>query len=522
MNRQKATNKRQKITRRVLAGFCAVCIAMLQCFVLLPAVTDQAYAAENVTFRANYLSDGGSTIVAVQENKTYINGAERGDTGAVNDKGEPIKGYILSKVLKKADLDGSNVLVNGNPVSDTSKAWLVEDGSSWVLYDEAGEYVENVNMIEADLDKNPISITKVKASKSKPYKGEKVKISYNMDVDPFFEHSDEYKNNKSRILELQWKASNGNVSPESTTTNDKSGSFEITIKESGEVAISPESTDSDFSYLNDGSHTVTLSGKAPKLTVKPKSVSMTVGDFKSCTVKYNGETVSNSSCTWSSKSSSIATVTSGSIRAVKAGKTTVTVKYKGLSANVSVTVKERKTSSYSRSTYTPYRPSVRSSYTARTTGTGATTPTTATRPTETISTAAPSFQTISVKEVYLTPASQDPYQEDEWGDAWDDGEDWDDEDWDEEEDWDEDGVTFPAAAGSAAVAAAACGAGVVGRVRRFHVDMGPAAEDIESGAGGDGSADGPDADSEADAEDTGKAEGGTEKRSRNPFRKFRK
>lgn len=522
MSKLKESMKKQKITRRILAAFCVVCIALLQCFVLMPAASDGVHAdAGEVTFRANYHPNDEKSIGAALENKTYITSASKGDTGAVDDEGKPIKGYILSSVLSKAHMDGKNVLVNGNPVSNTSKAWLVDDGNSWVLYDADGVYVDGVDMIEADLDKKPIEITDVSSSDSKPYKGDKVTIKYKLKVDTFFKNSDNYSDD---ALSLNWIASNGKISPESTTTNDTSGSFTVTVKESGEVTISPEAGDPEFSYL-DGSKKVTLSGKDTKLTVKPSSVSLTVGESKTCTVKYNGKSVSNSECEWSSKPSSVATVSSGLIRGVKAGKATVTVKYNGKSATVSVTVKERKTSSttrYTRSTYRPtyhtYRPT-RSSNTIRTSGTGATRPTTATRPTETVSTAAPSFQTMKVKEVYLTPVEQDPYGGDEFGDEFTD--DGTDENMDDEN-YDEDGVTFPAAAGSAAVAVAACGAGAVGRVRKFHIDMGDISSAKDIAAGGDGGMGGDGQSAEATG-DAGEGEGkSSEKRSRNPLKKFRK
>lgn len=510
--------RKNKTTRRILAVFCAICIALLQCFVVMPAVTDGVHASEDVTFRANY--DTGLTVA--QDDKNWITGAKSKDIEIIDDEGNPktVKGYILSSVLSKAKLGDNNVRVNGNPVDDTSDAWLVKDGGTWKLYDDAGLYVDGVDMIEADLNKEPIKITKVSADKKKPYKGDKVTITYKLEVDDFYKNSDEFKEYKEDILELEWTASNSKVSPDSTTTNNTSGSFTVTVKESGEVTISPKAGDSEFSYL-DGSKTVTLSGKAPSLSVKPSSVKMTAGEFKTCTVKYNGQTVSNSSCTWSSSKTSVATVTGGSIRGVTAGKATITVKYKGKSATVSVTVKERKTSSYSRYTYShsPYRPT-RSSNTINTSGTGATQPTTATRPTETISTAAPSFQTMKVKEVYLTPLEQDPYGGDESGDEF--SEDEDASDWDESEDYDEDGVTFPAAAGSAAVAVAACGAGAVGRVRRFHIDMVDPSSVKEAAAGGDGSMGG-DGQSAETTGDAGEGEGkGSEKRSRNPLKKFRK
>ena len=520
MTKLKISKGKQKTTRRVLAAFCAVCIAVLQCFVVIPAVTDGAHASENVTFRASY----STGLTVAQDDKNWITGAKSKELEIAeipDAEGNPskVKGYQLSSILKKANLDNNNgVYVAGGSVGDPSKAYLVKIDGDWLLYDDGTLYGDVVDQIEANLDKEPIRITKASSSKKNPYKGDKVTITYKLEVDDFYKNSDEFKDNKEDILELKWTASNSKVSPGSTTTNDASGSFTVTVKESGKVVITPEATDSDFTYLNDGSHAVTLSGKSPKLTVKPKSISMSTGEFKSCSVKYNGSAVTNSSCSWSSSKSSVASVTSGSIRALTAGKTTITVKYKGQTATVSVTVKQKQTSSYSHpGGYTPYRTSTRSGLTNRTTGTGATTASTATRPTETISTAAPSFQTMSVKEVYLTPISQDPYMEEGSGDEWDD--EFSEEEGDTEEDFDEDGVPSPAAAGSAAAAAAVCGAGVVGRVRKFHIDMGDFSSAKDAAAGGNGSGSG----GEGSGTDSGsESSKGSEKASRNPLKRFRK
>ena len=490
MDRNHLLTRKYEPSRRILAVFCVICIAVMQCFVILPAVTEEVHAAEDVDFRANY-STGYSVL---QGDKGWIKAGKREKrTIIIDDEGntEEVDGYVLSSVLKQAKLNNNNAGVNGVSIDDPSNAWLVEDGGSWNLYDADGFLVvDNVDLIEVNLNTAPVKLTKVSADKKKAYKGDEVTISYKLEVDSFFKNTDEYNNNKEDILELNWNASNSKVSPETTTTNSTSGSFKVKVKNSGEVTISPEAGDSEL--INVGGKTVTLSGKKPKLVVKPKSVSIKERESKTCTVKYNGQSVLGTSCTWTSKSNSIATVSaSGLIWGVKAGKTTVTVKYKGLTVSVPVTVKQAQTTTYSRPSYSSYhRPSY--SYTRSslhpTTGTGATSRTTATRPlatetTETAQTAAPSFQTMTVKEVYLTPMEEDPYS--------DDGgeEDWEDEGWDEEdseEDYDDDGVSFPAAAGSAAVAVAACGAGAVGRVRKFHADMGGAVIAGAVKAAGDG------------------------------------
>ena len=154
---------------------------------------------------------------------------------------------------------------------------------------------------------------------------------------------------------------------------------------------------------------------------------------------------------------------------------------------------------------------------------------------------APSFQTITVKQVFLTPATpaEEEVQYDEYGNPIED-EGTDDQN--SEEEWDEDGVGVPAAAGSAAVAAAACGVGAVGRVRRFRHDMGgsiAAAMSTAAGEGGkrkfpgfkkSGSTDAADAAKEAadptknagEAAGSAGAEKGGRADSKNPLKKFRR
>ena len=151
--------------------------------------------------------------------------------------------------------------------------------------------------------------------------------------------------------------------------------------------------------------------------------------------------------------------------------------------------------------------------------------TTATRPAETTETMAPSYQTIRVKEVYLmeTAAPVDP-AEDPWAedDGWTEDE-WGDESTDEtydEEESQDNGVSFPEAAGSAAAALAACGAGAVGRIRRFRADMGPAPETPTA----EKSATGKSATGKSVAEKPAETapDIGEKKSDKNPLKKFRR
>ena len=485
--------RKQKITRRALAVFCAVCIALLQCFVLLPAVTGHVYA------------DGSIDLTGYVDGNDYhkeFDGSVDGD---------------ISDLLKKAGVTPSEVKFPiGSDIGELkSDDRIKKSGGNYCIIetveDEEGTREEErpISWIEFNMKSNynpvdSISINKIGDVKA----GSKTTLKYGSDYtikgDAFFEGK-----GFSDFIEATVEGDDGNSINDTSIefTAGKSGTtVKVTIKGKG------------------GKPSASKSAKVvPKaFSVSPSSKTLTVGESVTCTVKADGTTISNSNCAWSSSKSSIATVSSGLIRGVKAGKTTITVKYNGSSATVSVTVKERKTYSYSRSTYTPYHPT-RSSNTLRTsgTGTGATRPSTAARPTETASTAAPSFQTMKVKEVYLTPMEQpDSYTDDGFAD--DSGDEWDDEESNDGEDFDEDGVTFPAAAGSAAAAAAVCGAGVVGRIRKFHIDMGDITSLKDTAAGGDGGMGG-DGSSAGNGADAGSTEGeAAEKPSRNPFKKFRK
>lgn len=488
--------KKNKTTRRVLAVFCAVCIALLQCFVVMPAVTDGVHA-------------GGSLDIVGQ-----FDGKKQKDS-----YGGSIDGTVKN-VLEEFDVTLSeidSIWSDNDSLGNLSldDKIVEEDGNYYIVVgtqesDDGGteDILEKINKIEFQMvgDYSPIkklyinSIGKVKANAEKTLK-------YGSDYgvksgDDFFK--DKYKD----LI----KATTEGASSESIDSD----SISFTAGKAGtKVTVTIE----DKTNGNHVSKSANVVSKT--LTVSPTSMKLTIGRSGSITAKNDTGTISGSSLTWKISDKKVATVSNGYVTAKKKGSATITVKDKesGLSAKVKVTVTEAQTHSYSRPTYNTYHPT-RSSNTIRTSGTGATQPTTATRPTETISTAAPSFQTMKVKEVYLTPLEQDPYGGDEFGDE--SSKDEDASDWDESEDYDDDGVTFPAAAGSAAVAVAVCGAGAVGRVRKFHIDMVDPSSVKDAAAGGDGSMGG-DGQSAETTGDAGEGEGeGSEKRSRNPLKKFRK
>ena len=518
----KASAGRISGPRRLLALLCVLVLAVLQCFVVIPAFTGQAHAAADVDFKANYNHDFSVT----QSNHTWITNAPTEkdikidyDTGEVDEEGNPIietktyKGRRLSTVLKNAKLkDNKSVRVNGKKIDNPTAAWLVEIDGVWVLYYQKQLSEAAVDTIEVNRGRDALKITEAKADKENPLKGDEVTISYSIDVDDFYKNSDEFKDHQDQILGLEWKSSSNRISPRTTRTNDREGSFTVKVEKAGDISIFVKSTYdyADLSYLGEGTE-VAFKSKKPKLTVKPKTVKLEIGKYSDTLEAKDGagNKIELSDLTWVSSDEKVAEVSNGAIHGVGKGDATITItskaeSSKGATATIKVKVVEQETTTtksttrYSggggyRPTYSGYHPITRS-----TSSTGA--PTTATRPPLDYSTSnlSPSFQTITVKEVFLTPMSQETMEDDtiyydEYGNPIEDEsmdeEGWEDEEWDEEGDWDEDGVSIPAAAGSAAVAVAACGAGAVGRIRRFRIDMGPAVAAAIKGAaaaGGDG------------------------------------
>lgn len=252
-----------------------------------------------------------------------------------------------------------------------------------------------------------------------------------------------------------------------------------------------------------------------KVSLSSKETSGTSGSV-SATIKKNGsiEIKVKSECEWADLSNLNKTVS------VKGKATTTTT-----------------TTRYTTRPYTPYRPTTRSGGGTIKGSSGTSgTPTTATRPSNnTDETLAPSFQTITVKEVFLTATTEqdEPIYYDENGNPIMDENEQDTEDG--ELDDPNSGVTLPAAAGSAAVAVAACGAGAVGRVRRFRKDMSDAVLAAAGSTAAAGKDDGRQkfqrghnakttgTDGEAPGTQAGpNAKNTGEETSRNPLKKFRR
>lgn len=483
VSRFAGTRTRNPGTRRLLALLCVACLVLLQCFVISPAISGQAHAADKLTIDAEY-QDEASTYARQTVDKSWLEAIETvGDATLTDEEGNEteVSGPTLAAILKETGISSKvdKVVVGDAEISNWKNPdyFLVLDGDTYQLYEGDKLVAEDVGNIYVKRASGlqPVSFSSKPASnKTSPTVGDTIKVTYKLSVDKFYKKSDDY--DKDTATKLTWSG-NSKVKLQSKSSTGTSGSIKAKVTKSGSITITPSSE------------------AFPELTEGVK-------------VSFTGQ-------------------------------------------NTTTTTKAPTTT---RSTYTPYRPTTRSGgIVSRTTGTTGT-PTTATRPTETSSgstdstdpsastdptesTAAPSFQTISVKEVYLTAPEPDPYDPlnpDDSGD-WTDVDDIDIDDGEDTDDADS-GVTFPAAAGSAAVAVAACGAGAVGRVRRFRLDMG----DVAAAAGAsETAADGKrrflrgggktDADKSAAGAKAGRpakaaksAAAGSEKAGRNPLKKLRK
>lgn len=231
------------------------------------------------------------------------------------------------------------------------------------------------------------------------------------------------------------------------------------------------------------------------ITISPSSATIKEGQTKlfKATIKWDPHYKANSSgindkIKWSSSNTKVATVDgNGKVKALKKGTAKITAKSSynssvAATATVKVGPKETTTKatttkattrrSTTRYTYRHrYTPTRRYHYTRPTTRPTTTMSTNSSQTQSSSTTAAPAPGQMLVKEVTLTTSApqtyEDPSDEFTEDETYEEG----DESWDEET-VSETGVEFGTGVGSAAVAAAACGVGAVGRIRRFRIDMG--------------------------------------------------
>ncbi|MGG4439646.1 Ig-like domain-containing protein [Brevibacillus fortis] len=123
-----------------------------------------------------------------------------------------------------------------------------------------------------------------------------------------------------------WKTSNSSVATvdDGVVTAKGQGTATITASYKGDKVEIRVNVD----YNNSG-----------KLEVNDSTISLKKGERETVTLKYDGSSIGNSSASWSTSRSSVATVSSsGTITATGKGKATITAQYKGEKVEIEVTV----------------------------------------------------------------------------------------------------------------------------------------------------------------------------------------
>ena len=482
MDKNNRKLKAKTMRRRILASVCAVAIALLQIAVIGTIGTEEVYA-KTLNITVDY-SDKTGITGSVDTDSANKNGSrtfqytveepdpETGDPKTVN-KSVTLRGATISDILGKAGIGETGVKsvtidgqdfgsgnlgkvfvvseISGDPLPEgvQVKNKLCTNSDTLDSINSKGE-VGSMIVDKGDTKAVTVEITNAPASIKE---GESFTLKAKVTADDFYK--------KGRDVSVTWSASPTSVA----TIGAKTG--KLTGKKSGDVSVTATA---------DG---IKSSAKKIKVTKKEtksiQNATITLsktyyiydGKAKkpSVTVKYGGTKLKKGTDYTVSYSNNIGSKNSTTTAIV-------TIKGKGKytgKVNKTFTI-GRKSSSSSHTTgkYTTYRARTGSSNTATSTGT-----------TAPIQTYAPD-RTITVKEVFLGQQIQeDPVEQPTPADMMEDG--WDDMNEDTSDQWAEDeynDIEFGPMAGSAAVAVAACGAGAVGRIRRFKVDT--AAEAVKS------------------------------------------
>lgn len=174
------------------------------------------------------------------------------------------------------------------------------------------------------------------------YKGEEVDIEVNVDVSGSGKLKAEdtkitLKKNEQEVVEITYdgetilpskiswstsKSSVATVSSNGIITGKGKGTATITAKYKGkEVEIEVKVEESE------------------KLEADDTRITLKKGKKETIKLTYDGKSLSNSKATWSTSSSSVATVSNGVVKGKKKGTATIKAKYKGEEVEIKVTVK---------------------------------------------------------------------------------------------------------------------------------------------------------------------------------------
>jgi|GEM_PF-6718947 len=440
-------DKRTKhMRRRILASVCAVAIALLQCAVIVTIGTEDAYAVSDLT--VNVECDDG--ISNKDYSKAQLDPKEPFGDGKV--------GIRVKDIFKKTGINGEYKDISDG--LDPNDFWCPDDEK---FYSPDGSDKVNKQAIRFIMKDGYTPVTKIDLE-GYPTSGTVGDPPIKMSDCVKYEIESFFKNDKDKYIsavDLNWsvEGSSATIDNQGNVTITGEGAFKVNVSGThGEGTIegdtanitgqtkAPEKKDIKNTTITPPKN-VEYNGKAQKPKPTIKDGSKTLKENVDYTLKYSNN-----------KNVGTATVTING-----------TGNYKGTTSTTFKITKKSTTKKTSKTTkYKPATGSYRTYATRHTLSGGATTSTGTTVPNVTY---APD-RTITVKEVFLGQQIQDepaeePTPADMMDAASDDMMDDANDDWAEDESVD---LDFGPMAGSAAVATAACGAGVVGRIRRFKVD----------------------------------------------------
>lgn len=472
--------KRKDIRRRALAALCAVTIAVLQCAVILTIDTETVYGEDisvsvNVIVTNDKTPGSASGSAKLEATKEITIADPESETGTRTVKGRTVGDFVSELKLSEKP---NKISPNNEPSSTSlsSDDVIAKIDGSLIVFKKSGDIWEQKADVSSGMDLEmkssytPIKSITISPTTFTPKVGTPVEFTASVgSIDDFF------KDDKDTYFKVDWSyngpASFNSSATKATLTPTADGTFSVNATLSANSSISAG-----------GSGTSETTTTTTEPTTKPAD---NPKDLRTATVKTDGKLVKGKAYTNSEMKSHLTLTDSNgktidkkywevisvsrdgndyevTIKASKAGKE------KGYFDIKETTVKATKTA-----TTTKYK------YTTRKYSGGGVTRSTRINVTggETTSSLPPTVtyapdRTITVKEVFLGSKIEDDQQESQ--NPWDDSNDnWNDDssdDWTETEMQEEISLDFGPAVGSAAVAAAACGAGMVGRIRRFHVD----------------------------------------------------
>lgn len=460
----------KKMRRRILALTCALAIALLQCAVIMTVGTEEVSAAGNITIRAEYTN---GVKASLNVSKATLNGYPKVSKDVVDgDQTVSVSGPTIKTILEKNGINSDSiksitVYSDGGAMSDILVMSIGDQEVSEYKIHNGGESIEDLkdanSTFEVVRTNEPIEFaSKPSPDKDNPKKGEKVTISYNLKVDEFYSKTDLYSNNDTK---LTW-SSNGPIKLNKTETSG-TGKLTLTgdVTGDGSITITPNST-----KFNASSGVVQITGKTDAPTQKKKisAAKITLSKYSytydgkekkpSVTVKMGDKKL---------KQGTDYTVSYSNNKSV--GTATVTIKGKGkYEGSVTQTFTISKSSNNNNNNNNTRNTSKYRTFATR--SPGASTATTRTGTTTVPTVTYTPDRTITVKEVYLGQEIQEEQQQNPYEEMYEDPYSTDESGTTNEwEDMDT-SVDFGPAASSAAAAAAVCGAGAIGRIRRFRVD----------------------------------------------------